>query len=115
MWFKEHCKRCLDVLGKEFSEVHLWLDALANKPQHDRGGWMTLESPRGGGPLNPYHRRYRHNAEGIEHVRQRWGDEAAEAAKLHILDDHFGPCPHPDAHVGQIPLNEADYVAKGWF
>lgn len=72
-----HCKECKDKLGKDFIEVHRWLDGLASpKP----------------GYLNINHRRYRHHTEGIEEIRKMFGDEAAKAAELHILTD-FGRIP----------------------
>lgn len=36
------------------------------------------------------HRCHRHHIEGIEEVRQQWGDEAAIAGKIHILVDCWG-------------------------
>jgi len=95
------------------AEVHHWLDALAFKPSHERGAWM-LDDGCLTGPLNPHHRKHRHNLEGIEFVYKTWGPDAAMAAELHILDDRFGPCPHSQAQKDQIPFNEHDYVAKGW-
>lgn len=115
MRYEKHCARCLELLGNEFNEVHWWLDELANKPADGRR--RDLNSFSGGrsfGPLDPYHRKYRHNYEGIDHVFKTWGPEAAEAAKLHILDDFFGPCPHTPQQESQIPADERDYVRRGW-
>jgi len=67
----EHEYDCRRILGREWTEVHLWLDALFA----EHGGT---------------HRCHRHHAEGIEEVRQQWGDEAAIAAKIHILIDCWG-------------------------
>jgi hypothetical protein len=55
-------------LGREFDEVHAWLDHF----YQSHGG---------------FHRRFRHHREGVEEVRGMWGDEAARAAELHILLD----------------------------
>lgn len=41
------------------------------------------------------HRRHRHHVEGIEEVRERWGDQAARAAELHVMID-----------MGHIPTME---------
>ena len=73
----QHCKECEDKLGKPFDEVHRWLDGLA--------------SPKAG-YLNLNHRRYRHHFEALDEVRKLFGDEAVEAAKLHIITD-FGRIP----------------------
>ena len=80
--FEVHCDDCLQKLGKPFPEVHKWLDACY------RPG-MGLE-----------HRDIRHNLEGIEEIRKMFGDEAVEAAKLHIfLDWAYDPI---------IPKNKED-------
>lgn len=113
MRFEQHCARCKELLGEEFPQVHRWLDELAWKRDHSRGAW-ALDEASHSGPTNPYHRKHRHNCVGIEHVFKTWGPEAAEAAKLHILDDLFGPCPHTQAQIDQIPIDERDYVKKGW-
>lgn len=70
MRHEDHCKRCEEILGKPYAEVHKWLDELFHIPQ-----------------FGPWHRCVRHNLEGVAHVKEMWGDEAAEAAKIHIMDD----------------------------
>jgi len=74
MKYADHCKECETKLGKKWEVVHRWLDEFA-KP----------------GYLN-YHRAFRHHAEGIEEVRKKWGDKAAQAAELHVIAD-FGYVP----------------------
>lgn len=106
MRFEEHCARCEAELGDKHERVNRWIDELA-WPLHS--GWSM-----GGRPFDPNHRRHRHNAKGIDEVRKRWGDEAAKAAELHVLDDHFGPCPHTEAQRAMIPKDAADYVRRGW-
>ena len=68
--WKEHAKDCEEQLGKAWVVVHRWLDDYA------RIYW-------------PYkmHRVFRHHREGVEEARRLWGDEAAEAAEIHILKD----------------------------
>ena len=95
MHFENHCQRTLLVLGHEMPHVHEWMDEEA---------WTT-------GGFNPHHRRVRHHRQGIEQVRARWGDEAAKAAERHVLDDLFGPEAND---VELIPLDEADFIAKGY-
>lgn len=99
MWFEEHCRRCQELLCDRFEQVNRWIDELAHT----------------GPKFNPYHRKHRHNHEGINEVRNCWGDKAAEAATLHILDDFFGPCVHTEKQAEQIPADEQDYVRRGWF
>ena len=78
----EHCADCKRLLGHEWKEVHKWLDALFAE-------------------YGASHRCHRHHVEGIEEIRKMWGDEAAAAAKIHILVDCWG-----------IP-SKAEYV-NGW-
>ncbi len=71
-----HEKDCIDRLGEPFTEVHLWLDAFAEK-----------YPPK---IFDDQHRKYRHNKKGVEEIRDMWGDRAAEAAVLHLCRDFFG-------------------------
>lgn len=74
-----HKLDCLKYLGEGFEQVHLWLDELAKKY-----------------PVEVYeeqHRSFRHNKEGVEEVRAKWGNSAAEAARIHIARDEFGEIP----------------------
>lgn len=81
-YLHEHCYDCKRLLGNEWKEVHEWLDALFAE-------------------YGPAHRCHRHHVEGVEEIRKIWGDEAAIAAKIHILVDCWG-----------IP-SRADYE-NGW-
>lgn len=72
----EHEKDCVKKFGKPFTEVHIWLDEFAKKFP------VTV--------FEDLHRKYRHTKQGVEEVRKMWGDEAAEAALLHIVKDVFG-------------------------
>ena len=58
------------VLGKPFEEVHRWLDEFAGRSCYGMR-----------------HRKLRHHLSGIEQVRELWGDQAAVAARLHIIAD----------------------------
>ena len=72
--FHQHLSTDRRHLGKEFPEVHRWLDAF----------YKTHGT---------FHREKRHHWEGVEEVRTLWGDEAAKSAELHILLD-----------MGHIPI-----------
>ncbi len=63
--FEEHCADCRHELGEDFAHVHKWLDALFKV-------------------LGPKHRSARHHTDGVEQVREMWGDRAALAAEIHI-------------------------------
>jgi len=65
-----HFDNCYKKLGAGWGKVHKWLDKHAG---------LTY-------PLTA-HRCINHHLKGIEEVRKMWGDEAAEAAKIHIEDD----------------------------
>jgi DNA-binding GntR family transcriptional regulator len=80
--FKEHCRECKEKLGEEFPQVHKWLDEFF---------------PRLG--FDVRHRDVRHHEDGIEEVRKMWGDEAAEAARLHIANDFDGWVPKNSLEV----------------
>jgi DNA-binding GntR family transcriptional regulator len=71
---EEHCQDCVRELGEPFEFVHDWLDEL-----------FPL--------LGPKHRSARHHVDGVEQVRQRWGDRAAQAAEIHIRKDFYGEVP----------------------
>ena len=66
--FTEHCAETTAALGMPYEDVHRWLDEFAGKP-----------------PLGMRHRKVRHHFAGIEQVRKLWGDQAATAARLHII------------------------------
>lgn len=68
MDIEAHCRRCRELLGTEWREVHVYLDEFAKQ------NILT-------------HRMLRHHREGVEEVRRLFGDEAARAAELHITDD----------------------------
>jgi len=93
-YFEQHCAEALSKFGKPYAEVHRWLDEFAGKP-----------------PYGMRHRKKRHHLAGIEEVRKRWGDEAAEAARQHILTDlrmddwrETDPFPKDEAHYQKMGL-----------
>jgi DNA-binding GntR family transcriptional regulator len=94
MKLEDHEQMTIQLLGEPFTAVHLWLDELF---------------PR----IGARHRRVRHHLQGIVEVRRRWGNVAAEAARLHIIDDLKG-----EGWVegkDRIPADEADYIKMGLF
>lgn len=97
MEFTEHCMRCRNRFGEDFDYVHRWLDEFY-----------------GVSPYGTKHRKLRHHKKGIEEVLQRWGNRAADAARLHILDDlQTGEDRKADEYW--IAENEADYVKRGYW
>lgn len=89
----DHCRRCIEVLGEDFKEVHLWLDEFYGKP-----------------PWGSRHRSLRHHKQGIEEIRQLYGDGAAQAAEIHIrqdLDEEGWPEDKP------IPRDSDEYRSSG--
>jgi len=89
---KQHCRECKEKFGKDFDHVHKWLDGLCCKWE-DEVQYLDLN-----------HRRHRHHEEGLEKLREMFGDEAYEAGKLHLMTD-----------FGRIP-KEAEYknTASKW-
>ena len=94
MKFQDHCGECVRVLGEPFEQVNSWLDEYAATP------------------LGARHRRRRHHLAGIEEVRQRWGDRAAEAARLHVISDLKE---EGWQSTNRIPADEKDYIRMGLF
>ena len=94
MKFEDHCAECARVLGEPFAQVNAWLDEYAATP------------------LGARHRRRRHHLAGIEEVRQKWGDRAAAAARLHVLSDLKE---EGWRQTDRIPADENDYVRMGLF
>lgn len=82
-YFYEHCRDCRLRIGREWREVHQWLDGLFRVHGQD-------------------HRRHRHHAEGVEEVRSMWGDEAALAAQIHIIVDCWGIPTKADYETGRV-------------
>ncbi len=93
--FEQHCAESVASLGKPYEEVHLWLDEFAGRP-----------------PYGMRHRKKRHHRAGIEEVRRRWGDEAAVAARQHIVADLKM---EGWTEEQPFPKDEQDYVRMGLF
>lgn len=82
MTYKEHCEQTKAVMGRDWSHIHHWLDEFAGIY------WPSM-----------VHRSHRHHRVGIEEARKLWGDEAAEAARMHIVAD-IGFVPEDDTWDG---------------
>lgn len=93
--FDEHCVESLKTFGKDFAEVHLWLDEFAGTPEY---GFR--------------HRKKRHHEAGIRQVAELFGEEAALAARQHIISDLKQEGWTENDH---FPRDEADYVKMGLF
>lgn len=90
----EHCAESIRLFGKPYGQVHEWLDAFAGTKE-----------------FGMRHRKKRHHLKGIEEVRTLWGDDAAEAARLHIISDlkmegwrESDPFPRDEAHYVEMGL-----------
>jgi hypothetical protein len=94
--YKEHCEECENKLGKQWNVVHLWLDEFFVKMG-----------------CTERHRDIRHHSKGIEQARLKWGDEAAEAAKIHIARDFDGWIPHDEMEVQKWRMGVIQ-VPVGW-
>ena len=94
--FEEHCAEAMKKFGKPYAEVHRWLDEFAGQP-----------------PDGMRHRKKRHHLTGIEEVRKLWGDEAAAAARQHIITDLELDDWRESEHT--FPKDEAHYQMLGLF
>lgn len=70
MRLEEHEAHAKQMFGEPWTKVHKWLDEFMGTP-----------------PYGMRHRKLRHHLAGIEEVRALYGDEAAEVARQHIMDD----------------------------
>ena len=93
--FEQHCAESVRDFGNPYGEVHRWLDEFAGRPPHGMR-----------------HRKFRHHGAGIEEVRKRWGEEAAAAARQHIIADLKMEGWTEDQ---PFPKDEQDYVQMGFF
>ncbi len=92
--FEQHCAETVALLGEPFEKVHRWLDEFAGKPPHGMR-----------------HRKLRHHLAGIEQVRKMWGDQAAAAARQHVISDlkmegwaENDPFPRDEKHYHKMGL-----------
>ncbi len=92
---EDHEAECLEKLGTRFELIHKWLDEFAGTAEYGMR-----------------HRKLRHHEEGIRRVREKWGDDAADAARLHIISDLKEEGWSEGDH---FPVNDKDYVKMGLF
>ncbi len=57
--FEKHCQESLEIFGRSFEEVHLWLDELFGSPKY-----------------GARHRRIRHHEAGIQEAIRLFGEKA---------------------------------------
>ncbi len=93
--FEQHCAESIVLFSHPYGDVHKWLDEFAGLP-----------------PYGMKHRKLRHHLAGIEEVRRRWGDDAAAAARQHIISDLKMEGWTEDQ---PFPKNETHYVKMGLF
>ncbi len=68
-----HEDDCMRLLGAPFKKVHRWLDEYAKK-------WNPMVH-------GEYHRKFRHNRDGVKEVGEMWGPLYERAAKIHMIRD----------------------------
>lgn len=93
--FEKHCSESLTLSGRPFAEVHRWLDEFAGSKDY---GFR--------------HRHKRHHEAGIKQVIEIFGEEAGQAARLHIISDLKDEGWTEKDH---FPRDEKDYIAMGLF
>jgi hypothetical protein len=102
----EHCKACLDRFGRDFKEVHEWFDYYYGKKGIDEKG-----VPYDYSSCTKRHRGKRHLDEGLEECVRLFGEEAREAATLHLLQDGE-EYPNPE-YRGRV-LSRNDFPMVFW-
>ena len=78
---KTHAEDTIRILGGEHLLVHEWLDFYAKR-------WNPHI-------YSEYHRQFRHNAEGVKFIKDKWGFYSQQAAKVHIIRDYEMYLPNP--------------------
>jgi hypothetical protein len=91
MRIEDHEKRAISFCGEPFHDVHVWLD--------------ELYAVYGG-----EHRKYRHNEQGIAHIKETMGEAAAIVARQHIMDDIVPGGWHSEEG---FPKDKEDYERQG--
>ena len=91
----EHCRECVRVFGKPYEEVHKWLDEFCGSTRYGMK-----------------HRKVRHHEAGIRQVRELFGDQAAQAARQHIIMDITEDGWKEGDH---FPQDEQDYIRMGLY
>ena len=66
----DHIAKSFKRTGKYYGEVHWWLDE------------KIKDGKRTGGRHSGTH-----SKEGLAYIQEKWGDEAYQEARQHILDD----------------------------
>jgi len=84
-----HLKTCMEKFGKEYLEVHKWLDFYAGKKGADESGRNYNYT----GDNEGMHREQRHHVEGIEECVKIFGEYARKAAEQHVKDDFDNTIP----------------------
>lgn len=75
----DHMKLSKKRTGKDYREIHCWLDMCECNLETD--AFINLES-------YPWqHRIERHTKKGLEHIKKKWGKAAYEEAKKHFEED----------------------------
>lgn len=69
-----HCKDCKEILGRNFIDVHQWLDEL--------NGYFPFQI------FSDYHRSFRHNSYGIEYLKSV-SFQYELAGRIHLLRDYY--------------------------
>ena len=92
---QEHCLESLRLFGQPYPEVHKWLDEFAGQPG-----------------IGMRHRCKRHHNAGVEQARRLFGEDAAKAARQHIISDLKQ---EGWTEADPFPKDEAHYVKMGLF
>ena len=96
MTFEQHCQQSKQYFGSPYEHVHTWLDEFALSEKYGMR-----------------HRKVRHHLKGIKQIKEMYGNEAAEVAKMHVIEDlrEEGWKEESD----RFPKDEKDYVKMGLF
>lgn len=94
MKIEKHCQACRERFGRDFREVHEWLDFYDSKKGTDEKGEYDYT-----GRNAIKHRERRHHIEGIKQCIEFFGPPAGQAAQLHIAQDFYGYIPEKNDYL----------------
>ncbi|OGD56349.1 hypothetical protein A2V71_01365 [Candidatus Berkelbacteria bacterium RBG_13_40_8] len=88
MKLEDHEARCLQLLGKPFTEIHVWLDRHQDFEKHPF--------------VSDDHRVIHHHFEGLQQIRDEFVSWAILPALAHIMDDCLGYIPTKEEYLAGV-------------
>lgn len=101
----EHAASSEKIFGHKYLYIHWYLDRYAGRKGRDLEGNFDFTGSR-----KIRHREKRHHYDGLQRIREIFGEEAFEAAKQHYFED-FAKHPEYKNYI----LSRDDYHTIGFW